>query len=514
MKCILTFTISFIALTSCNYNCSRVDPLQIKDAYEQSHCPIHDGINNTISRCALVGYCWGIGKVITAMVKGCEQCMAKRGVPEKVRVPLQPIIVERKMIMVLVLSLFSQAHTIQWCYDLAKVSEDTLTGHQHVLSVIDMHSKFAWHFPMMTQTADEVGLYLMHLCLVEGRPLKGLTDNGKHFTSVEAIRTLTSMGLLIAHGLPYTPTTQGADERLHQTVANAVCVLCRETRVVLTDGKLRAIAKSGNGSWAHAVELVTHQYNTRPHSSIGMTPYEAHRAEEPRPLGHTGGSIVLDPSVAFESQRQRASDIQRQVHAKLIERGIVMQKQHASRYRINFKEHNNGVVVRIKAEAPHEVHPWRCMGVIVQCYPDQYSYDVRLLTHGYGNDERPGTVLTKVPHRRLILLCGSLQEAQERRLLPDHRPQHDAASDSEELPESTSQHAAAQEQLIWDVEVVAGKQPDPDYGFVYWVKWKQYPWTASTWEPRCVLVHVDTGNLSMSEATSVRMCKTSYHTSH
>lgn len=166
--------------------------------------------------------------------------MAKRGVREKVRVPLQPIIVERKMIMVCMCCALHALHCFgvyhagpgpllansswQWCYDLAKVCEDPLTGHQHVLSVIDMHSKFAWHFPLMTQTADEVGLYLMHLCLVEGRPLKGLTDNGKHFTSVEAIRTLTSMGLLIAHGRPYTPTTQGADERLHQTVANAVCM--------------------------------------------------------------------------------------------------------------------------------------------------------------------------------------------------------------------------------------------------------------------------------------------------
>lgn len=247
--------------------------------------------------------------------------------------------------------------------------------------------------------------------------------------------------------------------------------------------QLRDIAKSGNGSWAHAVELVNHQYITRPHSSIGMTPYEAHRAEEPRPLGHTGGSIILDPAAAFQSQRQRAADIQRQVHAKLIERGILMQKQHASRYRIDFKEHSNGSVVRLKAEAPHEVHPWRCIGVIVRCYADQYSYDVRLLSDGYGNDERPGTVLTKVPHRRLILLCSSVQEAQERRLLPDQQmdseeQQQDRAS------EDVHQQVAAQEQLIWDVEVVAGKQPDPDYGFVYWVKWKQFPWTASTWEPR------------------------------
>ena len=348
---------------------------------------------------------------------------------------------------------------MQWCWDISHVTEDPVTGHRVVLSVIDMHSKYAWHFPLMTETADEVGLYLQHLCATEGHPEQGLTDNGCHFTSVEAQRTLTSLGIKIAHGRPYKPTTQGADERLHQSVAV----------------KLRDIAERGNGQWSHSVDLVNYQYNTRHHSSIGMTPYEAHRGEKPRPMGHSGGTIEFDEAAAMRSSKQRAADIQRQVHSKLLKRGLQMQTKHASRYNINFKELLVGSVVRIKAEAPHTVHPWRVLGEVKHVYSTEYTYDVRLLTNGYdANLEPRGTLLKRVPHRRLMYTFRCVADATA--VLE--------ASQAEHSPQlSTTNDADMNESLIYEVEVVAGKIPGDDGGYEYWVKWKNYPWTASTFEP-------------------------------
>lgn len=359
---------------------------------------------------------------------------------------------------------------MQWCWDIAEVVRDNDTAHRYVLSVIDMHSKFAWHFPLHTETAAEVGFYLLHLCHAEGHPEKGLTDNGGHFTSVEAQRTLTAMGLKIAHGKPYKPTTQGADERLHQTIANSVLsiyLVWLSTNV----SQLRHAANVHGGTWAHLVDIVNHQYNCRFHSSIGMSPYEAHRGEKPRVMGYTGGTIELDPEAAQQSMADRAKEIQQSVHAKLIERGIMMFNRHASKHNIQIQEIAVNTVVRMRSEAPRTVAQWRVVGFVVKQYPGEYCYDVRLLNDGYLADEVTGTMLKRVPHRNLLPLRHTVDEAKQMLL------RHNEEEEQEE------RHTATNERLVYEVEMVVAKKHHEEHGFLYWVKWKRHPWTASTFEP-------------------------------
>lgn len=202
-----------------------------------------------------------------------------------------------------------------------------------------------------------------------------------------------------------------------------------------------------------------------------MSPYQAHRGETPRPMGFTGGTIELDEELASQSLAERASEIQRAVHAKLIERGMQMFNRHASKNNIQIKELDVKTVVRVKSDAPRTVAQWRVVAVVEKVHCNEYCYDVRLLTAGYLANEQPGTLLTRVPHRNLLPQRHTVEEA--RQMLLRH----------EEVAQEEERQTVTQERLVYEVEMVVAKIHNEDHGFLYWVKWKRHPWTASTFEP-------------------------------
>ena len=81
------------------------------------------------------------------------------------------------------------------------------------------------------------------------------------------------------------------------------------------------------------------------------------------------------------------------------------------------------------------------------------------------------TLLKRVSHRNLLPLRHTVE--QERQMLLRH----------EEVTKEEERHAAANERLVYEVEMVVAKKHDEEHGFLYWVKWKRHPWTASSFEP-------------------------------
>lgn len=67
----------------------------------------------------------------------------------------------------------------------------------------------------------------------------------------------------VVHGRPRCPTTQGSVERLNQTL---------ET---ILGKRLHEESEVASVRWVDDIHTVVHQYNTRPHSAIGLSPHLA-----------------------------------------------------------------------------------------------------------------------------------------------------------------------------------------------------------------------------------------------
>lgn len=331
-----------------------------------------------------------------------------------------------------------------------------------MLSVIDMHSKFAWHFALFTETAAEVEVHLQDLFHQEGIPKFGLTDNGGHFTSEEAHRLLNSLGIRMQHGKPWTPTTQGSDERLHQTVA-AQC---------------RVHAREHAGGWSHMLGTITYLYNTRVHSTIRMTPYEAHRGQKAVTAGWEHSRLDFDESALLVSTSERMLALERTVHGNIADRAIQTVARHSKKHRLSgWRALKVGNVVYLQDTA-NRARQWRAVGVVVASHEDTYTYDMKLLTRGFEPNQEVGLVLRNWPHRKTMFAAETEIRARDRMLIPSEE-----ADDQDEQAENKFARA---EDVTYQVELIIGKTVGDFDEFEYLVKWQNYPWVVSSWIPRHV----------------------------
>ncbi len=113
--------------------------------------------------------------------------------------------------------------------DFRKFAEDN-RGYCWILNVIDVYSKFLFSVPLRSKQMEEVRIFRLFLFLfkvahalqsifrIEGNPRILQSDNGCEFTN-ELLRTLCAeRGILIVHGRPRHPQSQGQVERCNQTI--------------------------------------------------------------------------------------------------------------------------------------------------------------------------------------------------------------------------------------------------------------------------------------------------------
>jgi transposase InsO family protein len=105
--------------------------------------------------------------------------------------------------------------------DLIDVSdyEKTNCGHKWLLTIIDVHSKYSWVFPLKTKTGKEVVEKLEDLFhLYTGPPKIIQCDNGKEFCNSHMLQMAEEFKIVLKHSRPRHPQANGQIERFNQTL--------------------------------------------------------------------------------------------------------------------------------------------------------------------------------------------------------------------------------------------------------------------------------------------------------
>lgn len=154
-------------------------------------------------------------------------------------------------------------------------------GRCHPLTVLDDHSRYALE---VGACADERGMTVRHRLEAVfrryGLPQRLLVDNGSPWgapSSAEHFSTLglwlLDLGIMLWHGAPYHPQTQGKDERFHRTL-----------KAEALDGRCFADLEQAQ----RALDRFRHTYNTvRPHEAIGMAVPASRYVMSSRPMPDT-----------------------------------------------------------------------------------------------------------------------------------------------------------------------------------------------------------------------------------
>ncbi|KAK4321405.1 hypothetical protein Pmani_007775 [Petrolisthes manimaculis] len=135
---------------------------------------------------------------------------------------------------------------------------------------------------LQTKTAEEVAFHLVDIFCDKGAPHILQSDNGREFSN-KLIKEVLFMWpeCKLVHGKPRNSQSQGSVERANRDVEAILACWMKDNNTT---------------QWSNGLRFVQWQKNTRFHSGIGRTPYEAMYGEK----AHLGISAVNIPEEIME----------------------------------------------------------------------------------------------------------------------------------------------------------------------------------------------------------------------
>jgi transposase InsO family protein len=222
-----------------------------KEALRGIHDDVgHPGRDRTMAL-AKERFWWpGMSRNVEDWVSHCTRCLKRKAAGEKA--PLVNIVTTQPMELV--------------CIDYLSL-ESSSGGYQHVLVITDHFTRYAQAIPTKNQTARITAEALMtHFVPHYGFPRRLHADQGATFES-KVVRELCSLaGIEKSRTTPYHPMGNGMTERFNRTLLAML-------------GTLEPKQKAG---WHKFVHLMTHAYNSTPHSSTGHSPFYLMFGRHPR----------------------------------------------------------------------------------------------------------------------------------------------------------------------------------------------------------------------------------------
>jgi transposase InsO family protein len=152
--------------------------------------------------------------------------------------------------------------------DLIDVSryEKTNCGYKWLLTVIDVHSKYSWVFPLKTKTGKEVVEKLEDLFyLYTGPPKIIQCDNGKEFCNSHMLQMAEEFKIVLKHSRPRHPQANGQIERFNQTLTRYL------QRHIFEDELVTGVLDEKK--WTRHLSKVVYLYNGSVHSATKATPF-------------------------------------------------------------------------------------------------------------------------------------------------------------------------------------------------------------------------------------------------
>ena len=148
-----------------------------------------------------------------------------------------------------------------WSVDLVDMTGDWVRendGYRYILCVVDVFSRYAWVAPLRDKSAGTVRAAFQTL-FRQAIPAQIWADRGSEFYAASV------KGLFDQH-----------DIVLYSTYSESKSVVVESFNRTLKNRMWRQFTERQDRRWVDTLEELVHDYNHSKHSSIGMTPAEAH----------------------------------------------------------------------------------------------------------------------------------------------------------------------------------------------------------------------------------------------
>ena len=283
-------------------------PAVLSVAMSEVHCGHlqHLGLSKTIKE-VLKRFWWpGLRKDVAVHVRQCSTCQRVKHLPgtEQSVQPLPP-------------------PDGPWTWvttDLVCGLPRTKHGNNAIAVFVDRFSKMAHFIPCNTAVtaAGYADIYLKDIYRLHGLPSTITSDRDPRFTSDFWAALHRQLSTKLKMGTAYHPQTDGQSESTIKT---------------LTTLLRAAVLHVGEQEWELSVPLIEFAYNSAPHSSTGLSPFQVVYNRQPRgPL-----DVALGLSEPTLRTVQQSRDIYRYVHQQLQRTAARMKSQSTPKQTVTFQ---------------------------------------------------------------------------------------------------------------------------------------------------------------------------------
>ena len=235
----------------------------------------HFGIRATLLRCSERFYYPGMKKDSETRVKACPECLAKIQ-----RVKIRDATHQPRKTGYVGELLF---------VDLVGPMPVTNNQHKYILTMEDAYSRYVVAVPIRNKEAATVSKHLMDRYVsIFGTPAAIHSDQGKEFTASVFTDLMDKLQVGRTTTPAYNPQSNGNLERFHRTLNSIIRVFCDRE----------------DPEWEQYLPSATLAYNTKQHSSTGITPF----------LGMFGRECRLPIDLIIPTPDDQSKDIN--VHVK------------------------------------------------------------------------------------------------------------------------------------------------------------------------------------------------------
>ena len=131
-------------------------------------------------------------------------------------------------------------------------------GYEYFLTVIDLFSRYGWAVPLKSKSAAEVWSALESIIKSGRKPRRIWTDQGSEFWNRDWKQKLENIGI-----------------ELYYTGDDKKAVVVERFNKTIKTWMWQEFTRNGNLKWVSLLPGIVKHYNSKLHSSIGMSPKEA-----------------------------------------------------------------------------------------------------------------------------------------------------------------------------------------------------------------------------------------------
>ena len=163
------------------------------------------------------------------------------------------------------------------------------SGNNWILVIVDIFSKKAWAFALKDKSATTVA-HIIDLFLDSEKYVSKIqSDNGPEFKNLEMEKVFNEHNVKHIFSRSNTPTSNGAVERLNQTLKNML---------------FSNMTYHKTYRWLEILPSVLSNYNTSRHSSTGMTPDRLHSSQDDKLIKEVQKKLVKKAKASVQPAPQ------------------------------------------------------------------------------------------------------------------------------------------------------------------------------------------------------------------